>query len=579
MPEPIGSEIGGRAASLARRRALSVGKAALPPSTDRISGGRREAVIAPVAAEPAQSYEPAPMKVVEPLVVATTSARDQARARRAALSRVGRGDAPPTAPTRQPRPVVLDVQPIAAAESPQGGRGVTGMREGAGSAVTGGSRGSTLPVSGTPSIAAQSGAGWRSAGPKVGLMRTAGGLVVSGTLVRSSVRVTGDEPGAGIAITGEADQVPGDDLTPRSDGGAVTMTRFAPSFGTNFGRGFGSAGSRERDESRRTESTQGGLPLTGSSIGRSIRVTGDEAGVCRQVTGDQYLSPANAQAECGGRRGGTAPGALVGSGRPDPASGAKVSAALTRGFQRVTGTGFEPDARVTGAGSSANDAITGSQYEGAAAGKTPSVQRRASGFVTGGGVARDALGVTGTERGSARDITGTPYSVESEGARAMPSDPVAAIAKRFSVTSPQRSAHLRSSNEDSALAGDERITGSFAGGHDKVTGNLEFSFRPRRSANVEVRSERSSITGEGSKAGTAITGYGAVEHPKVSGTDTWIATQRNPSERGSAPKPFAGAVRFKALASHEEPKHLVTGMFGYSSDSGAKVTLSGGAQG
>jgi hypothetical protein len=578
MPEPIGSEIGGRAASLARRRALSVGKAALPPSTDRISGGRREADAAPITVEPVTSYEPTPMKVVEPLFAASTSVHDQARARRAALSRVGRGDAPPAAPTRQPRPVVIDVQPIFGEEPSPGVRGVTGMREAAGSTVTGSSRGSTLPVSGTQSIAAQSGAVWRAAGPKVGLMRTAGGLVVSGTLVRSSVRVTGDEPGGGIAITGEADQVPGDDLTPRSGEGAITTGRFAPSFGTNFGRGLGSGGSRERDGLRRIESTQGGLPLTGSSIGRSIRVTGDEAGVCRQVTGDQYLSPANLQAECGGRRGGTAPAALVGSGRPDPASGAKVSAALTRGFQRVTGTGLEPDARVTGAGSSANDAVTGSQYEGAVAGKAAPVRRNASGFVT-GGIAREALGVTGAERGAARDISGTPYSVAAQSASALPSDPVAAIAERFSVNSPQRSAHLRASSEESTPAGDERITGSFAAGHDKVTGNLEFSFRPRRSAEGEVRAPRSSITGEGSKAGTAITGDGALEHPKVTGTETSIASQRNPSERGNAPKPFAGAARFKALAHYEEPKHLVTGMFGYSSDSGAKVTLSGGAQG
>jgi hypothetical protein len=239
---------------------------------------------------------------------------------------------------------------------------------------------------------------------------------------------------------------------------------------------------------------------------------------------------------------------------------------------------LEPDARVTGAVSSANDAITGSQYEGATAGKASSVRRNASGFVT-GGIAREALGVTGAERGVARDITGTPYAVAADSARAMPSDPVAAIAQRFSVNSPQRSAQLRSSNEDSARAGDERITGSFAAGHDKVTGNLEFSFRPRRSVDGEVRAARSFITGEGSTAGTAITGYGAGEHPKVTGAESSIATQRNPSERGSAPKPFAGAARFKALASHEEPKHLVTGMFGYSSDSGAKVTLSGGAQG
>jgi len=53
---------------------------------------------------------------------------------------------------------------------------------------------------------------------------------------------------------------------------------------------------------------------------------------------------------------------------------------------------------------------------------------------------------------------------------------------------------------------------------------------------------------------------------------------RNPSERGPKAKPFAGAVKFKAEAKIDEPKQLVTGMSGYHSKSGARVTLSGGAQ-
>jgi hypothetical protein len=55
--------------------------------------------------------------------------------------------------------------------------------------------------------------------------------------------------------------------------------------------------------------------------------------------------------------------------------------------------------------------------------------------------------------------------------------------------------------------------------------------------------------------------------------------ERNASERAGKPQAFSGAMRFKAEANQEEPKQLVTGMFGWSSKSGAKVTLSGGAHG
>jgi len=147
------------------------------------------------------------------------------------------------------------------------------------------------------------------------------------------------------------------------------------------------------------------------------------------------------------------------------------------------------------------------------------------------------------------------------------------------VSSPQRSAQLRADAEAATASAAERITGSFAVGTGKVTGNLEFTFRPRRAPESDSSAARISLTGEGSSAGTRITGGAPTENSKVTGTEARSSADRNPSERGSKPRPFAGAGRFKTLASHEEPKHLVTGMFGYASDSGAKVTLSGGAQG
>jgi hypothetical protein len=436
--------------------------------------------------------------------------------------------------------------------------------------------------------------------------------------MRSRVPVTGDEAGSKIEITGEADQTVEDDLTPRpgelayGTGSAQFARQADPHgasvFGTTLGRSgsFRSPGSRERRLQPAIESTFGGQPVTGSALGRSLRVTGDEAGSCGRVTGDQYLSPAELQAECGGRLGGTAPAAQLGAARPDPVTGAKVRVAQTWAGRRLTGTDVEHDPRVTGNAAGSCKTITGSQYqgpstiygwcdEGAAAAAEGRLGPRgatasASAFVT-GDTPRDAAGVTGTAHGAARAITGTPYYAAAGAAPVLSSDPVATLDAHFSVRSPQRSAQLRAEARAEANANAnphknpaatnaaERITGSFAVGQNKVTGNLEFTFRPRHAPQADSAAARPRLTGEGSMAGRSITGGAYPENSKVTGSESESALDRNPSERGSKPRAFAGAGRFKALASHEEPKHLVTGMFGYASDSGAKVTLSGGAQG
>jgi hypothetical protein len=600
---------GGREASRARRQALSAGKAALPPATERSGGGRRgvplaagtvvqaaESAPVPVPAAPAQ-----PAAAPAPGAGSDVSARAVARARRAEISRHGRGDAAPAAPTRPPRRGTLEYAPRVVVSETQGGQRVSGLRVGASSNVTGHARGAGQPVSGSQYIGADAGASWRAGGPKVGLARTPGGTLVSGTLVRSNVRVTGDEAGHGIAITGEADQQPGDDLTPRASSAASAGAQFARQaaphgasvFGTSLGRSAPSAGSRERSLAYPIESTLGGQAVTGSALGRSARVTGDEAGACRRVTGDQYLAPAERQAECGGRFGGTAPAAQLGASRRDPVTGAKVRVAQTWGAQRVTGIDVEHDPRVTGDAPGSCSVITGSPYQGAqtiygfcddgtAAAAEARLPRRSGFAAVTGDTPRHDAGVTGTARGAARDVTGTPYYAPEHAVEVL-AEPVARLDERFSVRSPQRSAHLRA-EADGAAPGGGRITGSFAVGGDKVTGNLEFAFRPRRSAGP-AEPAHARISGEGRSTGRRITGDAWAASPRVGGTEGAIAADRNPSRRGSvngtggAPKPFAGAGRFKALAPDEEPKRLVTGMTGYASDAGAKVTLSGGAQG
>ncbi len=578
---------GGRAAALARRRAMSQGKTALPAAQDRA----REAKRAPApAAAPVVSAQPVP----PPPALAESSqghasCREAAKARRADLSRHGRGAAPAAGPSRPPRQGVLDYAPKVVASPTQRGQSVTGLRATNVAPVTGAGRGGDLPISGTQYIGADGG-GWRPAGLKVGLVRTSGGVIVSGTLVRGKAPVTGDEAGASVAITGEADQRLDDDLTPRPDGGVSPGGQFrrqadphgVAAFGGNLARSAGAVGSRQRARGPALEATESGLAITGSALGRSGRVTGDEDGACRAVTGSQYLSPARLQAQCGG----PAPGP-TGHDRLDPVTRGKVKVSRTFAGQRITGVDVEHDPRVTGEAPGSCQIVTGSPYQGVltAAGWCDGavvdeaegrlIRRPSTAAVTG-----DAPGpggpVTGTSRGAARSITGTRYEVAISAA-APPAQPVAAIDAGFSVYSPQRAAHLRAVVSPESRPGG-RITGAFAQGQDKVTGNTEFLFRARQAPAQESEAARNRITGEG-RPGRGITGDAWSDHSIVTGVTGAFATERNPSERAGDPRPFAGARAFKSDASREEPKQLVTGMFGFSSKTSAKVTLSGGAQG
>jgi len=624
--------VSGRALSMQRRRQLASGKSSLPAPA-RVDTRARAGSSGPTSPPSPSPVSTAPVAAPSVPLGAPSGAspaRMQARARRALQSEHGRGFAAAAAPSRPPRVGKLDYAAKVIESPTHGGQRVTGLGIAVGSKVTGVEPGATLPVSGTQYIGTDAGAAIRLAGPKVGMVRTPGGTVVSGTLLRSKVRVTGDEAGGSATITGEADQRLDDDLTPRVEHGTHASAQFermvdphgASVFGTNLGRGAGSVGSRDRRRVPALESTERGLPITGSAVGRGVRVTGDEAGVCRQVTGDQYLTPANRQAECGGAGGGTAPAAQLvasggqGAGRRDPVTGAKVGRAETWGGQQVTGTDIEHNPRVTGDAPGSCKIITGTPYQGrltihgwcdSEAGDKAEerLPRRAAGAAVTGDTPIHDPDVTGTACGAARDITGTPYyrhgsdtqTAHGIGAQEL-EEPIAAIAARFTVHSPQLTAHLRSASQRATQAADRGgasaggaapsstppITGSFAIGQDKVTGNLEFLFRPRLVASADTAGAAAApahtrLTGEGRTKGSRISGNAWSSNSRVTGTEGATAMERNASERAGKPQAFSGAMRFKAEANQEEPKQLVTGMFGWSSKSGAKVTLSGGAHG
>jgi len=563
----------GRMASLERRQALSAGK-----------GGLVAATTTPAPAAPAS----APLQAVS---CPEGSCRDQARARRAAMATKGRGATTPAVPAQRGK---IEYAPKVVESATQHGLHVTGSRIGRGDKVTGDERGTVMPVSGTQYIDAENGGAWRASGTKVGQSRTEGGLTVSGTLVRSAVRITGDERGESAKITGKVDPRAKDDLTARPESGAAVSAQFqrqadphgSTVFGTNLGRSARGVGSRQRQREAVIEATEGGATITGSAIGRSGRVTGDETGACRPITGSQYLAPAKRETACGGTGGGTAAATQIGAARPDPVSAGKVAVSQTWGGQRVTGMDVEHDSRVTGDAPGSCATLTGSQYQGpntavgfcsSDAAKSATARRmlaRASKPVT-GDTPLNNQAVSGLARGAARDITGTPY-YRSEPDSVQPADPVTAIDQSFSIRSPQRSAQLRTDRPANDEAG--RITGSFAVGGGKVTGNFEFVGKSRSAANKDRPPAHARISGEGSTKGHAITGNSYGDTSRVTGNDGAFAAERNPTERGEKGKAFAGANVFKSQAKKEEPKQLVTGMFGYFSKTGARVTLSGGAQ-
>ncbi len=578
--DPAGSQ-SGRLLSMQRRRLMTAGKEALKAAA-AMPGQVITAAVESFAASPVASA-----------LGMSGSGRDFAQARRAAMAIGGRGNAPAAGPSRPPREGALKYPAKVVASTTHSGQPITGLRIGQGRSMTGDERGVSKPVSGTQYLPANEGASFRAGGPKVGMARTEGGQVVSGSLTRSAVRITGDEAGQNATITGEAEQLPEHDITTRRDPPGSSGAQFARQanphgshvFGTNLGRSMKTAGSRDRNLSPAIESTEKGLSITGSALGRSLRVTGDASGACRNVTGTQYLAPAQRQAACN-----TAAAAANDAGRADPVTAAKVNLSQSWGGQRVTGPDLEHNPRVTGDEPGSCSSITGSQYQGPAtaegwcdggagarmAGRI--VRKPADAPVTGNTPMHNDA-VTGTARGAARDITGTPYYRANTEVSA-PADPVAAIDSRFSIRAPQRSAHVvAAQGRADAPAPSERITGAFAVGIGKVTGNLEFMGRPRTGTDRERKPAHTLVSGEGAVGAVKrISGDSWTDNALVTGQEAAFAAERNPTQRGPKAKAFAGSSTFKEQAVHEEPKQLVTGMMGYFSKTGARVTLSGGAQ-
>lgn len=150
--------------------------------------------------------------------------------------------------------------------------------------------------------------------------------------------------------------------------------------------------------------TSRGQRVSGTEVGLSVKVTGDEHGVCKTVTGIEYLSADHFESFCGTKSAHVP---------------AKVSVVTTEAGQSVSGAEVGRSAKMTGDEAGAYSKLTGSQYirpdlpaslYGSRAPRKVSVMSTVKEHtVTGSEVGR-SIKVTGDEHGACTTVTGTEYA-------------------------------------------------------------------------------------------------------------------------------------------------------------------------
>jgi hypothetical protein len=479
----------------------------------------------------------------------------------------------------QSEPQPLQPAKVAVTATSHGNR-VTGNEVGRSEKVTGDEPGTCKIVTGTEYLSANQSAAYcgvsNPAPRKVGLGQTLAGRPVSGVMVGRSEKVTGDEHGAGIRTTGT--QYVGADST------------------ANPGRAPAKVGEVH---------TLRGTGVTGTLVGRSDKVTGNEPGTCRRVTGDEYIGSQQYDAFCGAS--------------PE-AEAAKVGFSLTTKQLVVSGTSTGRSSKVTGDEPGTCKAVTGTPYAGleqASDWCAPSAvnairQRTPMGVGTPGhrlsGIQPGIGGVmTGASKGACEPLTGTPYvGVDqynqacgaAEGQDADFPQPLEPQPwQQFSIQSPARAAQLQPERTGGVTGtryeASARITGPFDLAGDKVTGTEQFRFDrrapqagraalslpPQAQAPVSVDEDSrpvSRVTGEGISAGLHITGDDWDRGKRVTGTEGVSARRRNPTRNG--PLPAMAGVQPKRNEDLVKPVSRVTGSSG-NTDQGSLITVSGGARG
>jgi hypothetical protein len=617
----------GRAASLARRRAQSArGKAGI--GANGMS-----------AAQTARATNP------------DLSGRELAKALRQQRSRRGGAGQKKSAPTGRSRAPRTTASQGAAQDAPwkvgagetSHGQMVTGTMVGRSRDMTGDEASTCRTVTGTEYMGADIFRDYCQAEPakaprRGGVSPTTGGNRVTGNEVGRSPKVTGDEPGTCKNVTGteylganlqdafcgtKPDKGPSKISTAETRGGervtGSNVGRSAKVTGDEVGSQrsltgtqymqLGEPAPKAAPPKVGTSATLRGGAVTGTMVGRHAAMTGDEAGSCRNVTGDDYVGQEQYGQFCHG-----APARKE----------RKVGVSASLGGERITGTMTGRASRVTGDEPGTCKAVTGTPYAGAeqygeycppfqagAAKARMEGSRRMFGSVMTGMQPSVGGKATGDEKGACEPVTGTPYVGADQVAGACPAAPAEPGSPdfpqalpgagepepwgEFSVVPPAHAAQVPpkpiSGVTGSSLEGG-RITGPFGMATGKVTGTEEARFGRGGRNPVEAQAPaeapmvsgriKSRITGEGQDAGPKISGDDWERGDRVTGTEGTSAQIRNPSSRNPSRRgptvPMAAAMAQGRPEGVPEPVSKVTGGSG-NTDKGALITYSGGARG
>ncbi len=559
---------------------------------------------------------------------------------------------------------------------------VTGTEVGRSAKVTGDEIGACRGITGTEYLATERYDEFCATRPapapaKVGSSPTAKGKVITGTQVGVSPKVTGDEPGSARAITGTGYTLPAPAgqaaekvaVTHTAGGRTVTGTPVGHTLkitGDETGACRGITGTEYLAAEQYQEvcsttppaaprkvsvmSTRGSQPVSGTEVGRSVQVTGDEAGSCRAITGSQYYNSGDFGALCdvtgprkvgsmqtlagrtvtgtevnrspkmsGDEKGGCIP--VTGTdyagveqqatcaGSTLVTSVAKVVVDQTWRGQPITGSYVGRSAKVTGDEPGGCAPISGTPYigRGQYSGfcETPAVDAqqarvRSGAVIPATAVTGDRPGaggsvMTGDERGACEVVSGTPYvGPDNVATQCRTSGRFVTRARGweepvrppppldFSITSPARAAREHQFGEITGTAGGgERITGPVNKASGLITGTPEFRHRDagaKQAEEAEAIAAARRLTGDGSQAGTAITGDAWNAATRVTGTEGASSLSRNVSLRGQPRGAGVNAQQFKEVERPEVPESRITGSAG-NTGRGAVVTLSGGARG
>ncbi len=369
--------------------------------------------------------------------MAGLSGQALARKRRAELSSKGRGNAPAPRPSGRVRPQV-EVPAKVETGTTLSGQTVSGTQVERTIKITGSESGSCRAITGTEYIGNEQFETFCASKPspapaKVGASATSRGQIVSGTEVKRSISVTGGESGTCKPVTG-TEYLGSEHFTEYCEGKGLTARPEKVSVGTTARKGLavtGSDAARARavtgEEAGAKKSITGsqyadagssrltingpskvalthtvaGRPVSGVEVGRSIKVTGDEAGACRNVSGTEYLSNEQFQTVCHAKP----------ESRPE-----KVGEAASQAGQRITGNLVERTQNVTGNEPRAEGRVTGSQYErggvkGAAPAKVREMRTLVGQMLTGGVLTGSRFPkLSGDEQGGCQRVTGTEYA-------------------------------------------------------------------------------------------------------------------------------------------------------------------------